>query len=110
MEVVVADDDTCSAFIFFDRGSVDIDNGGIDWNSFSGVVLSDAGNEKSAESPRTLSRSLRKCDVDDEESWLTPECVAAGGIFPEEDDAAVDDFSTSRVPLLLTGDRLKMGW
>jgi hypothetical protein len=62
-----ADDVDCSTFTFLDI-VMDIDNGGIAWNSFSGV-LSDDAKEKSAESPRTLSRSLKKCDVDDDESY-----------------------------------------
>ena len=70
-----------------------MDNGGMDWKSLSGV-LSDTENEKSAESPRTLSRSLRKCDVDEEESWLTPDRVTAGGNLPEM--VVAGDFSISR--------------
>ena len=45
----------------------DIDIGGMAWNNFSGV-LSDDANEKSAESPRTLSKSLKKWEVDEDES------------------------------------------
>ena len=108
--VAFADDnvgiDGCSAITFFD---IDTDIGGMAWNNFSGV-LSDDAKEKSAESPRTLSKSLKKWEVDDEESWLTPECVAGGGRVAEVVTVvAVGGFSISGW-LRLTGDRLRMGW
>ena len=88
--------------------------GGMEWNNFSGV-LSEDEKEKSAESPRTLSRSLKKCDVDDEESWLTPECVGGGGSEQTMDDVVAGvsgllSISGKDSEIRLTGERLRIGW